>query len=51
MASYDATIWALWQDFLLLLVLREFKDAGYQSDNGGFRMDAFNEVAARIAAR
>ena len=42
-------IWSGVHDWILLTVLKEQKDAGFQTNNGGFHNDAFKAAAARLA--
>ncbi|KAI5822057.1 hypothetical protein K523DRAFT_422228 [Schizophyllum commune Tattone D] len=50
MGRSDCAVWVPEQDHFLLGVLREHKDGGFQGHNGGFRQDAFNDAADRLAA-
>lgn len=47
-AKPNRTQWSPANDETLLAVLKEQKDGGFQTDNGGFHADAFREAARRI---
>lgn len=42
-------VWSSIDDQTLLTVLKEQKDTGFQTDNGGFHNDAYKAAAVKLA--